>query len=221
MDYFRLLGKLLAKSICDGITTPFAHFTPDVYNAILQKETQFSDLQVIDAEVYRSLQWVLNNDIADLGLTFVVDVEEWGAMRQQELKPGGKEEEVTEDNKSEFVGLKAKYIMVDRKAAQLKVVRDCLPDDSQSLLALPRDDSRMLSRSRSSARRAFAARARLQQRAGAGARRRVRRGGAGAAALWLPDHRHGRLAAKRRVPLGILRHARCDRRLLASGVRVQ
>ena len=31
LDYFNFLGKLLAKCVCDGITTPFSHFTPDVY----------------------------------------------------------------------------------------------------------------------------------------------------------------------------------------------
>ena len=122
MDYFRLLGKLMAKCICDGMTTPFSHFTPDVYNSILQRPTLFSDLQVIDADVFRSLQWVLDNNVDELGLNFVVDVDEWGVIKQQELKEGGKDIVVTEENKHEFVELKAKYSMVECRTEQLLAV---------------------------------------------------------------------------------------------------
>ena len=124
LDYFNFLGKLLAKCICDGITTPFSHFTPDVYNVLLQKPTYFSDLQIIDADIYRSLQWILDNDVEELGLTFVADEEEFGMIRQVELKEGGKDIKVTEENKREFVELKAKYSMVDRKIEQLKAVSE-------------------------------------------------------------------------------------------------
>merc|ERR1719231_1354600 len=110
----------MAKCIIDGITTPFLHFTPDVYNAIFQAETPFSELQVIDPEIYRSLQWILDNDVEELGLTFVADEEEFGMICQVELKEGGKDIKVTEENKKEFVELKAKYTMVDRKIEQLK-----------------------------------------------------------------------------------------------------
>ena len=122
LDYFNFLGKLLAKCICDGITTPFSHFTPDVYNVLLQRPTYFSDLQVIDADIYRSLQWILENNVDDLGLTFVADEEEFGMIRQVALKEGGKDIKVTEENKREFVELKAKYTMVDRKIDQLTAV---------------------------------------------------------------------------------------------------
>ena len=114
----------MAKCICDGITTPFSHFTPDVYNVLLQRPTYFSDLQVIDADIYRSLQWILENNVEDLGLTFVADEEEFGMIRQVALMEGGKDIKVTEENKREFVELKAKYTMVDRKIEQLKAVSE-------------------------------------------------------------------------------------------------
>ena len=123
LDYFNFLGKLLAKCVCDGITTPFSHFTPDVYNVLLQRPTYFSDLQVIDSDIYRSLQWILDNSVEDLGLTFVVDEDDFGMIRQVDLKEGGKDIKVTEENKKEFVELKAKYTMVDRKMEQLTSVR--------------------------------------------------------------------------------------------------
>ena len=75
----------------------------------------------------------------------MVDVEDFGAISQKELKEGGKDLNVTEENKMEFgkptpgnyrskrpgakvpvgaaVELKAKFTLVDRKIAQLTAVR--------------------------------------------------------------------------------------------------
>ena len=46
-------------------------------------------------------QWILDNDISDLGfdLTFAVETDVFGTMREIDLKPGGRELLVTEENK--------------------------------------------------------------------------------------------------------------------------
>ena len=108
LEYFNFVGKLLAKCVIDGNTVPI-HFTTDIYNSLLQRPSQFSDLEAIDKELYRSLQWVLDNDPADLGMHFVVDVDSFGVIAQHELKPGGEDIEVTSENKKEFVELKAQH----------------------------------------------------------------------------------------------------------------
>ena len=46
-------------------------------------------------------QWILDNDISDLGfdLTFAVETDVFGTMREIDLKPGGSKHMVTEENK--------------------------------------------------------------------------------------------------------------------------
>ena len=122
LGYFAFLGRVLAKCICDGVTVS-AHFTPDVYSCLLQVPVKFADLQLIDSEVYRSLEWMLENDVDDLGMAFVVDVDHFGEIIQEELKADGKSCKVTNTNKEEFVNLKARHIMVSRRKDQLDAIK--------------------------------------------------------------------------------------------------
>lgn len=67
---------------------------------------RFEDIQTIDYEYYRSLEWILENDITDvLDLTFTATLDKFGEMIEYELKPGGTDIEVTEENKREYVQL--------------------------------------------------------------------------------------------------------------------
>jgi hypothetical protein len=54
---------------------------------------------------------VIENDLSeqDLGLTFSVEREAFGAYEEVELKSGGKDIVVTEDNKREYVDLLAEW----------------------------------------------------------------------------------------------------------------
>mgnify|MGYP002803416018 FL=1 len=63
----------------------------------------------IDPEYAKNLQWILDNDISDLGfdLTFAVETDVFGTMRVIDLKPGGNQVMVTEENKHEYVQLVA------------------------------------------------------------------------------------------------------------------
>ena len=47
------------------------------------------------------MQWILDNDISNLGLelTFSVETDVFGAMQEVDLKPGGSSIAVTEENK--------------------------------------------------------------------------------------------------------------------------
>lgn len=55
----------------------------------------------IDPEYAKNLQWILDNDIDDLGLelTFSVETDVFGAMEEVPLKPGGASIIVTQENK--------------------------------------------------------------------------------------------------------------------------
>lgn len=61
----------------------------------------YQDVSSIDPEYAKNLQWILDNDISDLGLelTFSVETDVFGAMEEVPLKPGGTTIQVTQDNK--------------------------------------------------------------------------------------------------------------------------
>jgi E3 ubiquitin-protein ligase NEDD4 len=71
---------------------------------ILRKKVALQDMEGVDADFHRNLEWMLNNDITDaLELTFATDDERFGETVSIELKPGGEEMEVTNENKHEYV----------------------------------------------------------------------------------------------------------------------
>ncbi|ELW50058.1 E3 ubiquitin-protein ligase HACE1 [Tupaia chinensis] len=67
----------------------------------------YQDVASIDPEYAKNLQWILDNDISDLGLelTFSVETDVFGAMEEVPLKPGGGSILVTQNNKAEYVQL--------------------------------------------------------------------------------------------------------------------
>lgn len=67
----------------------------------------YQDVASIDPEYAKNLQWILDNDINDLGLelTFSVETDVFGAMEEVPLKPGGASIIVTQENKVSHLGL--------------------------------------------------------------------------------------------------------------------
>jgi len=71
---------------------------------VITKKIALSDLESVDAELYRSMKWMLDNDITGvIDETFSLQEERFGELVTIELKPGGVDIEVTEENKQEFV----------------------------------------------------------------------------------------------------------------------
>ena len=60
-------------------------------------------LSIQDSEYYNSLKWILENDPTDLDLYFTVDEELFGQTKVNELKPGGTDIQVTDENKKEYI----------------------------------------------------------------------------------------------------------------------
>lgn len=78
-----------------------------------------SDVILQDLEYYNSLQWILDNDPADLELRFTVDEEIYGVMQQTEIKAGGANIPVTQENKRDYIDLVIKWRFVDRVEHQM------------------------------------------------------------------------------------------------------
>jgi hypothetical protein len=83
-----------------------AFFIGAFYKMILKKKVTLSDMEGVDAEFHRTLSWAMDNDITDvIYSTFSVEDERFGEKVTVELKPGGKDIEVTNENKREYVEL--------------------------------------------------------------------------------------------------------------------
>ena len=61
-------------------------------------------MEGVDADFHRNLQWTLENDITDvLDQTFSTEDERFGETITIDLKPGGADIPVTNENKKEYV----------------------------------------------------------------------------------------------------------------------
>uniref|UniRef100_A0A3Q3D5U8 E3 ubiquitin-protein ligase n=1 Tax=Hippocampus comes TaxID=109280 RepID=A0A3Q3D5U8_HIPCM len=110
LKYFKFIGRFIAmalfhsKFIDTGFSLPF-------YKRILNKPLALKDLESVDPEFYNSLIWIKDNNIEECGLEmfFCVDKEILGEITTHDLKPGGGEIQVTEENKEEYIRLVAEW----------------------------------------------------------------------------------------------------------------
>uniref|UniRef100_A0A8C9RD69 E3 ubiquitin-protein ligase HACE1 n=1 Tax=Scleropages formosus TaxID=113540 RepID=A0A8C9RD69_SCLFO len=106
LNYFRFAGQILGLALYHRQLVNI-YFTRSFYKHILGIPVNYQDVASIDPEYAKNLQWILDNDISDLGLelTFSVETDVFGAMEEVPLKPGGMSILVTQDNKAEYVQL--------------------------------------------------------------------------------------------------------------------
>ncbi|TRM60509.1 hypothetical protein BD626DRAFT_571583 [Schizophyllum amplum] len=109
LSYFKFIGRCLGLTVFHRRFLD-AYFVPSIYKMILGKHMTLADLESIDADLHRSLNWMLENDITDvLEEMFSMTEERFGELVTIELKPGGEQVEVTEVNKKEYVDLVVEY----------------------------------------------------------------------------------------------------------------
>ncbi|KAG7395551.1 hypothetical protein PHYBOEH_003640 [Phytophthora boehmeriae] len=106
LSYFEFVGKVLGKAVADGQLLD-AHFTRSFYKHILQLPISYHDMEAIDPEYYRNLHSILDNSISDLGLelTFSAEQSNFGKVEVVDLIPNGRNVNVTDENKMEYVKL--------------------------------------------------------------------------------------------------------------------
>ncbi|XP_030637843.1 E3 ubiquitin-protein ligase HACE1 isoform X2 [Chanos chanos] len=106
LNYFRFAGQILGLALYHRQLVNI-YFTRSFYKHILGIPVNYQDVSSIDPEYAKNLQWILDNDISDLGLelTFSVETDVFGAMEEVPLKPGGTCIQVTQENKAEYVQL--------------------------------------------------------------------------------------------------------------------
>ncbi|KAI7822225.1 hypothetical protein BC939DRAFT_194256 [Gamsiella multidivaricata] len=114
--FFKFIGRVIGKAIYDGRLLD-AYFTRSFYKHILGRPVDYRDVEAVDPEYYKSLVWMLENDITDIvDETFSVETDDFGKTRIVDLKPDGRNIPVTEENKHEYV----KYITEQKLTLAIK-----------------------------------------------------------------------------------------------------
>ncbi|KAI9811485.1 MAG: hypothetical protein M1827_005468 [Pycnora praestabilis] len=105
LNYFKFIGRVVGLAIFHRRFLD-AFFIGAFYKMILRKRVSLADMEGVDADFHRNLTWTLENDINGiLDLTFSTDDERFGETVTIDLKPGGKDIEVTNENKKEYIDL--------------------------------------------------------------------------------------------------------------------
>lgn len=78
---------------------------------MLGKNVSLKDMETLDLDYYKSLVWMLENDITDIITeTFSIEANDYGDKKIIDLVlPNGRNTPVTEENKHEYVKLMVEY----------------------------------------------------------------------------------------------------------------
>ncbi|KAG1048564.1 hypothetical protein G6F43_009055 [Rhizopus delemar] len=124
LNYFRFIGRVVGLAIFHRRFLD-AFFIVSFYKMILNKKVLVADMEGVDADFYRSLKWIIDNDITDvLDLTFSVDDDRFGEVVTVDLKEDGRNIEVTEENKKEYVDLVTEWRISKRVDEQFKAFKE-------------------------------------------------------------------------------------------------
>ncbi|ORY33382.1 hypothetical protein BCR39DRAFT_491673 [Naematelia encephala] len=120
LGYFKFVGRVIGKAVYDGRLLD-AYFSRAFYKQILGRNVDMRDLESIDPEYHKSLQWMLDNDITGvIDQEFTIEDDQFGEKKIVELKPGGADIAVTEENKEEYVRLVVSYRLDNSIKDQIK-----------------------------------------------------------------------------------------------------
>ncbi|XP_061100584.1 E3 ubiquitin-protein ligase NEDD4-like isoform X2 [Conger conger] len=118
LSYFKFIGRVAGMAVYHGKLLD-AFFIRPFYKMMLQKPITLQDMESVDSEYFNSLKWILENDPTDLDLRFTIDEELFGQTHQHELKPGGPDIVVNDDNKKEYIHLVMQWRFVNRILKQM------------------------------------------------------------------------------------------------------
>jgi len=118
-QWFRFIGRVAGMAVFHGKLLD-AFFIRPFYKMMLAKPITLRDMESVDSEFYNSLKYILENDPEALDLDFTVSEELFGQTKSTELKPGGADIKLTEQNKREYIQLIIKWRFVSRVQVQMK-----------------------------------------------------------------------------------------------------
>ncbi|KAG5937527.1 NEDD4 E3 ubiquitin-protein ligase [Claviceps monticola] len=125
LNYFKFIGRVVGLAIFHRRFLD-AFFIGALYKMVLGKAVALADMEGVDADFHRSLQWMLDNDISGgiLEQTFSTEDERFGVLTTEDLIPDGRNIDVTNENKKEYVDLMVKWRIEKRIAEQFQAFKE-------------------------------------------------------------------------------------------------
>ncbi|OAR04063.1 hypothetical protein LLEC1_03532 [Akanthomyces lecanii] len=129
--HFKFIGRIIGKALYEGRLLD-CFFSRAVYKRILGKSVSVKDMESFDPDYYKSLCWMLENDITDIITeTFSEEEDEFGVTKIVDLVPNGREIPVTEENKQDYVRLVVEHRLLtsvkDQMESFLKGFHEIIP----------------------------------------------------------------------------------------------
>ncbi len=120
LSFFKFIGRIIGKALYEGRLLD-CYFSRAVYKRILGKPVSVKDMESFDPEYYKSLSWMLNNDITDIITeTFSVEDDEFGVTKVSDLCENGRDMPVTEENKHDYVRLVVEHKLLSSVKEQME-----------------------------------------------------------------------------------------------------
>lgn len=120
LRFFKFIGRIIGKALYEGRLLD-CFFSRAVYKRILGKSVSVKDMESFDPDYYKSLCWMLENDITDIITeTFSVEDDEFGVTNVVDLIPGGRDIPVTEENKHDYVRLVVEHKLLSSVKEQME-----------------------------------------------------------------------------------------------------
>ncbi|ETS05689.1 hypothetical protein M419DRAFT_32988 [Trichoderma reesei RUT C-30] len=120
LRFFKFIGRIIGKALYEGRLLD-CFFSRAVYKRILGKSVSVKDMESFDPDYYKSLCWMLENDITDIITeTFSVEDDEFGVTKIVDLIPNGREIAVTEENKHEYVRVVVEHKLLSSVKDQME-----------------------------------------------------------------------------------------------------
>lgn len=93
---------MVGKAIFDECLLE-CYFVKSLYKIMTGEPLCFSDLEDFDNEFYNNMKWCLENNVDCLMTTFVAETDYFGKPLEVDLIPNGKNIQVTNENKRDYV----------------------------------------------------------------------------------------------------------------------
>lgn len=110
IDMIEFLGRVVGKALYEGILLDYS-FSPVFVQKLLGRYNFLDELSTLDPELYRNLMQLkhYDGDVEDLCLDFTITEELGGKRIVHDLRPGGKNISVTNENKLHYVHAMADF----------------------------------------------------------------------------------------------------------------
>ncbi|KAL8846980.1 MAG: hypothetical protein Q9221_007953 [Calogaya cf. arnoldii] len=120
LDFFKFIGRIIGKALYEGRALD-CHFSRALYKRILGKTVSIKDMETLDLDYYKSLLWMLENDITDIITeTFSMETDAFGVTEVVDLIENGRNIPVTEENKHEYAQKVVEYRLTGSVETQLE-----------------------------------------------------------------------------------------------------